>query len=324
MNLYLFEDGKLSRKNNTLLFTAKKGEEIFYPIKTIKTIFVFSRIDIEASAFEILKKASTNIYFLSSDHRQIYALCNGFPAEGKYLISQVTGYLNEKRLTIAKGIVYSTCHNMIAVLKYYQRKSEEIASRIENLKKKKRIIKTIVNIDRLLLLEASLWKEYYACFSYILDMPFKRIQQNADDIINNLINFLNGVLYSTCLDQIFLARLNPSIAYLHATNERTFSLQFDISEMFKPLLVERTIFSMIHKRMFDLNGCLEIKDGKYRLKKEISKIAIIEFNHHLDSTIKIKNRFYSYRSLIFVDCIGLRSYLIGEKEKISFYKSIHR
>ena len=44
-----------------------------------------------------------------------------------------------------------------------------------------------------------------------------------------------------------MTQINPTISYLHEPSEKRFSLCLDISEIFKPIIVDRLIFSMFNK-----------------------------------------------------------------------------
>ena len=49
------------------------------------------------------------------------------------------------------------------------------------------------------------------------------------------------------MSEIYKTQLNPTISYLHEPSERRFSLCLDIAEIFKPLIGDRLIFSMLNK-----------------------------------------------------------------------------
>ncbi len=313
MNIHLLLDGCLHRKDNTLCFEDKEGNQTFYPIKTVKSIFIYSKTNLDSSAISLIAKADINVFFLNSSRKQIYALYNNFSSQGNYLMNQILGYRNEKRHQIAESLVYSTGHNMIHILKPHLKRYPDLFPLIEEIQDKLSLLKYMGKVDEIMRLEAFIWKKYYSCFSILLGIDFHRIQQGTNDVINSLVNFLNAVLYGVCLDSIIESGLHPSIAFLHATNDRNLSLQYDISECFKPLLIERTIFSMIHNRMISADEKTQCRNGKYLLNEETKKIAIREFYRKLDTSLKIKNRYMSYKQLIYMDCIHLREFLSCKK-----------
>ena len=122
-------------------------------------------------------------------------------------------------------------------------------------------------------------------------------------------------------EQIIIAKLHPAISFLHSSNDRSTSLQLDISEIYKPLLVERTLFNLINLQKIDKTILNEHSDEPYRFDKENKYKIVKEFTTKLNTRIKKKNRYFTYKQLIFGDCISLRDYINNKTEKISFYHS---
>ncbi|OLZ11062.1 CRISPR-associated endonuclease Cas1 [Sulfobacillus thermosulfidooxidans] len=73
---------------------------------------------------------------------------------------------------------------------------------------------------------------------------------------------------------------DPRISYLHTTNDRRFSLHLDIAEIFKPIIVNRLIFTLIAKRMITLKdfGCVE---GGIVMSEKARKTFVEGFDERL-------------------------------------------
>src|SRR5690606_30533649 len=114
-------------------------------------------------------------------------------------------------------------------------------------------IEVAKDIQFLMLEEARMRQFYYKCFNKILkNKEFEfitRVKQPPDNYINTLISFGNSIYYTIVLSEIFKTQLDPTISYLHEPFERRYSLNLDISEVFKPIIVDRIIFSLINKKM---------------------------------------------------------------------------
>lgn len=63
----------------------------------------------------------------------------------------------------------------------------------------------------------------------------------------------NAAIYQTHLDQ--------RISFLHEPSEGRFSLSLDLSEVFKPVIVFRTIFDLVNNRRLQVEKHFE-KKGK--------------------------------------------------------------
>ncbi|MDV7402691.1 CRISPR-associated endonuclease Cas1, partial [Arthrospira platensis SPKY1] len=86
--------------------------------------------------------------------------------------------------------------------------------------------------------------------------------------VNALLSFGNMLCYTQCLKQIYHTQLNPTISFLHEPGYRRYSLALDLAELFKPILVDRLVFTLLNKRIlqsndfrWDLNQCLLKESG---------------------------------------------------------------
>jgi len=171
------------------------------------------------------------------------------------------------------------------------------------------------DINELRGIEGKMRERYYQAWRHILSKDFlfeRRVRRPPDNEINALISFGNSVLYTVCLSEIYRTQLTPTIAYLHEPGARRFSLALDISEVFKPLIVDRAIFRLVNtgqldKKHFDtsLDGCYLTDAGK--------KLFLAALEERLGSTIRHRRlgRHVSYRHLIRLDCYRLIRHLTG-------------
>ena len=76
----------------------------------------------------------------------------------------------------------------------------------------------------------------------------KRVKRPPDNPINALISFGNTLLYTKTISAIYQTHLNQSISFLHEPTEQRFSLSLDLSEVFKPIIVFKTIFELVNTK----------------------------------------------------------------------------
>ncbi len=121
-------------------------------------------------------------------------------------------------------------------------------------------------------------------------------------------------MYSTVLSEIYKTQLDPTISYLHEPSTSRFSLSLDISEIFKPLIIDPIIFSLINKKT--LNKDDFDKNLNYTYISETGRKKFVKaLNEKLNSTIKHRKlkRKVSYRYLIRLECYKLIKHLIGDE-----------
>jgi CRISPR-associated protein Cas1 len=191
-------------------------------------------------------------------------------------------------------------------LESYIQKINELALQIDSTEDIKELMGT----------EGMIRQTYYSAFDLIINdfVMELRTKQPPQNEVNALISFGNMMCYSETLRAIHQTQLNPTISYLHSPGERRYSLSLDISEIFKPIIVDRVIFKVLNKKMiqpqhFDrkLNSCLLNQAGK--------KIFVQAMEDRFKETIMHKslNRKVSYKFLIRLECLKLVKDLIDDE-----------
>jgi CRISPR-associated endonuclease Cas1 len=325
---YLFNPGQLERKDNTLKFTpciddengvGHEGQPRYLPVETIDDLYVFGSLNANSSLYNFLGQNDIAVHFF--DYYENYSgsfMPRDSLLSGRMLIAQASHYIDKKkRIVIARKFIEGAAFNMIKNLNYYNNRGRYMDPIIETINGYSSRISATNDVDELMGIEGNIRMTYYDAFDIILnDFEMgKRTKQPPGNEVNALISFGNMMCYSQCLRAIHQTQLNPTISYLHTPGERRYSLSLDISEIFKPLLVDRVIFKVLNKKElqekhFDrnLNGCLLNENGK--------KIFVKEFEDRLNETIKHRtlNRNVSYKHLIKLECYKLSKHLLGMEE----------
>src|SRR5574344_1217737 len=234
---------------------------------------------------------------------------------GKMLLLQTSHYQNKKkRLYIAQQFIEGAAYNIIKNLQYYNRRGKDINDVIDTIKILSDRINKTEDVEELMGIEGMIRQTYYDAFNLIIN-DFEmgtRTKQPPQNEVNALISFGNMICYSQCLRAIHQTQLNPTISYLHTPGERRYSLSLDISEIFKPLIIDRTIFKVLNKRLiqkqhFDhkLNSCLLNQNGKKIFLKAIEEKFEETFKH------RSLGRNVSYKHLIKLECYKLLKELLN-------------
>lgn len=306
-NYYILSEGILKRKENTIYFVNEKGKKPI-PINKVYSIYAYGQITFSSQVMSLLSKNGVPIHFFN-----YYGFYSGsyYPREtllsGDLLVKQADYYLNiQKRLVLAKLFVEGAANNILKVLAYYKIEN--------NIKETLSELNSTNKITEIMNIEGRIRSEYYSKFDEILPDDFKmegRSRQPPKNMINSLISFGNSMMYSTVLTELYNTQLNPTISYLHEPSERRFSLSLDLSEIFKPIFVDRLIFYMVNKRILskkdfneDLNCCLLNDKGRNKFIKE--------YNKRLEKTIKHKKlkKNVSYQRLIRLEAYKLKKHIL--------------
>lgn len=319
-NLYVFNSGFLKRKDNTILFEMEDQKK-YFPVEEIDSIYVFGEVNVNKRFLEFMTEKNICVHFFN---RYEYYIGTFYPREhynsGLVILKQVEHYNQfEKRIKIAKAIIDGAIGNILIVLRYYNSRGHGLGDEIETIEKVAYNLQSCNDINEVMAIEGNIREMYYRCFNKILsNNEFKFIRRSKNpplDKINALISFGNSLLYATVLGEIYQTQLDPRIGYLHSTNQRKFSLNLDLSEIFKPIIVDRVIFSLINKKALNekhferaLNGIILDDEGK--------KIFVSEFNQKLYSTITHPklNCQVSYKRLIRMEAYKLQKLFLEDIE----------
>ncbi len=322
---YLFNPGRLSRKDNTLKFVPveedgngieREGQARYIPVETVEQFYVFGSLDANSALYNFLGKNNIALHFF--DYYENYTgsfMPRDYLLSGKMLLAQTKAFQNKRqRMEIARLFIHGAAYNMQKNLQYYNRRGKDMELILEQIDAYCYAIGQATAPNELMGIEGNIRQVYYDAFNLILN-DFEmgnRTKQPPRNEVNALISFGNMMCYSECLRAIHQTQLNPTISYLHSPGERRYSLALDLAEIFKPIIVDRVIFKLINKREIQerhfnkrLNKCLLNPAGK--------KIFVKAMDERFNETIKHRslNRNVSYKHLIKLECYKLVKHLLG-------------
>lgn len=310
-NYYIFSNGRIKRKDNTICIESEIGKK-YIPINDVEAIYVFAEVDFNSKALNFLGQNNVTVHLFN--YYGFYT-SSIYPREylqsGYSLVNQVKKYIDSaERIIIAKEFIDTASYNILKNLKYYNsRRDEKLEDIILKIEKERERLPIIRDIHDLMGTEGRIRELYYSAFSTITKNKFKfkkRVKRPPDNPMNTLISFGNSLMYTTVLSEIYHTQLNPTISYLHEPGERRFSLSLDISEVFKPIIIDRIIFKLINESIVDESHFTEELNFCH-LNDKGRKIFMQQYEDKLNTVIKHKGlgREVSYRRLIRLECYKL-------------------
>ncbi|AMW33133.1 type I-B CRISPR-associated endonuclease Cas1b [Fervidobacterium islandicum] len=310
----IVSSGTLSRDENSILHESKDGVKRRIPIETVDEINIFSDLSITTKFLNLISQYEIPVHFFN-----YYGFYTGsfMPRKrnisGYLIVEQVRHYLDtEKRLYLAKAFVDGAIFNMVRNMKEYDSTFEEVKE-IEKIWGR---INEVQNIEELMSVEGAVRKLYYKSFSKIIkNFTFqKRVKRPPVDPVNTLISFLNSLMYTTVLTEVYKTHLEPTISYLHEPSEKRYSLALDIAEIFKPMVCDKVLFRLTNLGMIkeediecENDICYLTENGKKKVIKEFSDKLLTTIYHR---TLK---RNVSYREMIRFECYKLIRHVLNDE-----------
>jgi len=318
--VYIFSSGELHRKQNTLYFENEEGKKKYIPVENTSEIMVFGEITVNKKLMEFLSQQEIILHFFS---HYGYYVGSFYPREhlnsGYMILKQAEHYLDEeKRLLLARNFVEGAIRNIEKVLAYYSNRGKELVSFYQAIEELVKTIGECSSPEQLMAVEGNVRNLYYQSFDVIIedeDFYFgTRSKKPPQNRLNALISFGNSLLYTTVLSEIYKTHLDPRIGFLHTTNFRRFTLNLDVAEIFKPIVIDRLIFTLLNKKMLKRSHFEEKLNGIVLTAKGRS-IFVEEFDKRLQATIHHPRlrRNVSYRQLMRLELYKIEKHLIGEE-----------
>jgi len=321
---YLFNPGRISRKDNNLKFVpvdeqGQEGPAKYIPIESVSDLYVFGSLDANSALYNFLGKEQVNVHFFDyyehytgSFHPKEYLLA------GKVLVNQVAHYeRKEKRIALARKFVDGAGFNMLKNLRYYHNRDKALDEHIRLIEAYMLQVTAATAVDELMGIEGNVRQVYYDAFNIILN-DFKmgsRSRQPPENEVNALISFGNMMCYTLCLSQLYHTQLNPTISFLHEPGTRRYSLALDLAEIFKPILVDRIIFRVLNKKEIQAGDFVQALN-RCTLKEAGKKTFIRAWEERLNETIqhRVLKKHVSYKHLVKLECYKLSKHVLGMEE----------
>ncbi|MCH8558910.1 MAG: type I-B CRISPR-associated endonuclease Cas1b [Balneolia bacterium] len=351
---YIFEPVTLKRKDNTLgllpfgnserdPFPGEKiareladefplpeedawwnGAPRFVPVERVESIHAYSSVRLNTALLNFLaeKHIPLHTYNFFGGYTGSYWPKEPIP-NGKIQQAQFMHFAADKdRVALAREMLAGAFHNMHSAIMREQRKSGQYDDLLDGWKLQVSLLNEAKSVDTLLGIEGSIRRVYYEFLDRRITPEFSmgnRTYNPPNNPVNALISYLNSMLYAAIISELYRTQLNPLVGFLHQPGRKRFPLAWDMAEIFRPLLVEGLVISLLNKKQlkasdFDesLNGCMLLPEGRVKV--------IRAFEHRMNKTIKHRSlgRSVSYRRLIRLEGYKLVKHLLGDQDYVSF------
>lgn len=301
---FILNAGRLRRQDNNLYFDRYDddghavGTKIL-PINAIDDIYVLGKVDIDTYSMAFI--ADNNILLHIFSPYQSFRgnffpnTSNSVNKSGFVLLQQLRAFDDPvRRHYIAMQITRGQMLGGAANCKKYGL-DFDIAPYLEALGQSE-------TIQQIMAAEGGFKKAYYEQWSHIItdQRSFQftaRSKRPPADKINSFISYVNTRIYNVCLSEIYKTELDPRIGFLHEPNYRALSLHLDLAEIFKPILGDNLIFTMLNKKEITAKD-FKTDAGRIRFTNEAIQKIELKMIGKLTDQVKLGNQYLTWRQVI--------------------------
>ena len=261
------------------------------PIKSISNILITGKgITISSDAVNLAAEYNLRIDYFDGLGKPYASIIHAAAPLNKVSTSQLNAHSDFRAKVIMKEIITAKVKNQLGVIKFFIKNKKELdvqfkieTSRIEDILLQISEIDMSIDIDtfrsKIFGYEGSSASAYWNLFRKLIPDGLnleKREHQNAANIVNIMLNYGYGILYSRILSAITIAGLNPNISFLHKEQNNKPVLVFDLIEQFRAPVVDRTVIAILSKNT-------KVSKTENKLSEETRKLIAEKFLLRLKS-----------------------------------------
>ena len=194
-------------------------------------------------------------------------------------------------LLVAKHLVKNKIQNAYQILRRNIAKEHFDTEARQEMKDFVRHVEESDNIDRVRGFEGSAARMYFGYFDGMIKREGvfwefgSRTRQPPQNPLNALLGYGYGCLYRECILALQLAQLDIDLGFLHVPQSGRVSLALDLMEIFRAVLVDALVLTLINKKMIQEED-FEARDGGVFLTKSGRKTWIYAWEQRLQQCIQ--------------------------------------
>jgi len=301
---FLMSHGRLRRQDNNLYFDRyDEDDEVtgtkILPINAIDEIYILAKVDIDSFTVAFIANQNIMLHFFSpyqSFRGNFFPnTSNSVNKSGFVLLQQLRAFDNsEHRLYIAREVTRGQMKNGAANCKRYEVKFA--------LNEYVKALDKAESTSKVMAAEGAFKKNYYQAWNAIIknQRSFKftaRSKRSPTDKLNSFISYINTRIYNIVLSEIYKTELDPRIGFLHEPNYRSLSLHLDIAEIFKPIIGDNLVFTMLNKNEITAKDFVT-DSGRIRFTNDAIKKIEMKMIGKLTEQVSVGNQLLTWRQVI--------------------------
>ena len=297
--LYVFTQGAYLRKESeTVVVRIDKESKMRLPLLNIGAIACFGRVGISPQLLGFCGEKGIAISFMTV-HGRFLAAVNGFTPGNVLLRREQYRRADDEEATrkIARACIIGKLANYRTVLRRGVRdqavsegtqRLERVANRIDATIRTLDLTRTL---DQLRGMEGEFSGEYFGVFNDLITTQKEdfvlagRTRRPPLDRVNAMLSFLYSMLANDLRSACEATGLDAAVGFLHRDRPGRASLALDLMEEFRPVLVDRLVFSLINRGQVKSTGFEESPGGGIQMNEATRKLIVGAYQKRKQETV---------------------------------------
>lgn len=315
---------KLKKLKNMLVVKWNEGDEeksISFTSSRLKHVILSGEHLISTGAIRLLFENKVALSYIDDAGNPIGYIFSHERCRHVDIWEKQINLNTSKSLQVAKHICKAAARNKVSILLSLQ-KSRKLDMRKSVLDMRSVIIKMDIASDNeeLMGLEGSVSKLYFSSLVDILPHNFYftgRKKYPSVDIVNAMLSYGYGILYSKIRHAVISANLNPYQGVLHASYRDNEALVYDLIEEFRQPVVDKVVLTMIGRKQVCENDYV-LQDKACLMNDYFKKKFANEIFMRLESKTKYENRKETFEKIIMKQALKFRAFIFDSSEYLPF------
>ena len=323
---HIIPNGILNKQDYSIIFDGADGRCLIPP-EAVNQINFYSNVEISPKVRNILAESNIQINFYDKYGRLISSSIPASNTAGAYTVINQCRVIsdNKLRLYLAKNMEEASVHNLRSNIRQYAKSHPDLYEAENMLSNAVGEIKRASDITQLMLIEARARQTYYSSFTKILknsDFRFTvRSKHPPKDPVNALISFGNTMLYSEFQKIIQMTELDIRLGIIHSSDRRYMNLNLDFADIYKPVITDRIIFSMINRgQLPSADESFVQNTGSVYLSDAGKRAFVREYIKKINTSVQVNGHNISYKNIMTADVRALLSFINGAASNYRPYK----
>jgi len=227
----------------------------------------------------------------------------------------------DKAMHVARNICQASAKNKVTVLSSLQRsRNVDLNNEIYDIKSNIDKMNDAFEINTLMGYEGMSSRVYFKALKMVIPDDYKfdgRLKHPSPDIINVMLSYGYGILYSRVRRALIGVNLNPYRGILHASYRNQEALVYDLIEEFRQAIVDRSVLTLVGRKQvylrdFDMKNEYCIMNGQF--KREYADFILSK----LESETKYEGRTETFQDIIEFQAKKLKDSIVNDIDYVPF------